>query len=148
MNGWTKIFTDGTTEYGSDLDVLTKKASWSRGKLDNVTAVSVQQDKYRIAISGQGEYWQSDDLEVVLGEIVPTYVVRRIQKRIRPSDYEIVPLITKHSIMLKVLNVIEEDYYPKIGKIAIPSSEWDRWLTVELYLDAYMVNWYFARERI
>lgn len=86
-SGWIKHFLDGKVEYGYDHLVNTKKASWSKGRLDGICAVElIVQDKSICSIVGTGQYHQSDDYEV--GMISDRYqlVTRRIQKKIETLD--------------------------------------------------------------
>jgi hypothetical protein len=39
MAGWLKLFTDDTKEYGDDKSIQDGKASWSRGRLNNIKEV-------------------------------------------------------------------------------------------------------------
>jgi len=43
MGAWVKFFKDRTTERGSDLDIEEKKASWSKGRLDDIISVQISQ---------------------------------------------------------------------------------------------------------
>lgn len=86
MNGWIKKFADGQTEVGTDRDVRRKRASWSRGRLSGMVGVSLQHEGTTVIIEGTGDFWQSDDLEVNFFEPTPSYITRRLQKKLTEDD--------------------------------------------------------------
>lgn len=86
MNGWVKLFADGTREIGNDIDVKNKKASWRGGRLNNMSGAYVEHNGFCMGILVPGEFWQSEDYEVDFFESVPRLITRRIQKKIRLGD--------------------------------------------------------------
>lgn len=146
MNGWIKYFADGTQESGSDADVHNKKASWSKGRLDNITAVAVVHGKLAAGIGGKGEFWQSDDYEADLLINRPSkLVVRRVQKRISPVDVMITARHKGDFQVATVHDLIDQgaDLY-----IALTEDLKGKWLTVELNCNTNRVKHYFSEHRI
>jgi len=95
MQGYTKHFTDGSTEVISDELVKASRASWSRGKLSDMSAADLHMGSIMLTISGPGDYWVADDMINIAK--VPTakrpsitvpsqFVARRVQRLIIPSD--------------------------------------------------------------
>lgn len=85
-NGWVKYFADGKKEFGYDQLVREKKASWSKGRLDNMTAVELHHNGTTIAIEGTGQFWQSDTLETSLFSLNTQFVKRTLSKKIHERD--------------------------------------------------------------
>ena len=86
MNGWVKHFADGTTEVGTDYNVQTKKASWSRGRLTGMVGAEIIHGNKRLAIWMPGTFWQSDDYEVNFLESTTKIVTRRLQWQFKKQD--------------------------------------------------------------
>jgi hypothetical protein len=65
MSTWMKIFTDGTREPGSDIDIDTGRASWSRGKLENIESCVLTGFGSQISLEIPNTDWhQFDRMEV------------------------------------------------------------------------------------
>ena len=144
MNGWIKMFVDGTKEYGADTD---KSASWSRGKLSNMVGASAYLNNQAVTLWGNGDFWQSDDFEISLLSAAPTEMVtRRLQKKINSSDLFVE--IKRDSF--KVWNISMEPNYGLPSGIVIPLVERmrDKWFTVEIDVATKEVRHYFAEDRI
>jgi len=147
MNGWVKHFVDGTTIQGDDND---NRASWSKTRLDGLSAVSIHHDGNHICICGDGEYWQSDDFESVVYQNGPgELVARRICFKLRAKDRWIRPLQTEHSTMLKVID------HSSLSELmiadVIENIPWERagcWLVLEYDIKSGNVDWYYSGARI
>jgi hypothetical protein len=98
-DGWVKYFRDESIEYGYDQDVDGGRASWTRGKQDDMCGVSVRSGDitiYLMAENGEkAKFWQSDDYEVILGNRKPTRVVRRIEQKVGDKTWRIIEIDLK-----------------------------------------------------
>lgn len=143
MNGWTKFFTDGSIEIGTDQDVKDKKSSWSKGRLTNMSGCQINHDDATISLVGNGEFWQSDDFEVNFLESIPTCVTRRLQKKIDSTDKSIIVYKATNSKKLKVI------FKDTLEPFAIDlSSKTGQWLIVELLLDKPGIKLFLKEEKI
>lgn len=147
MNGWVKHFVDGTTIQGDDND---SQASWSKTRLHGLSAVSIHHNGTHLCISGQGEYWQSDDFESIVYQNGPGEIVaRRICFRLRGKDRWIRPLQTEHSTMLKVIDDTTISELMIADKIeAVPTERAGFWLVLEYDIKSGNVHWYYSGARI
>jgi hypothetical protein len=87
MAGWLKIFKDNTKEYGGDEDIAKGKASWSRGKLDNIAEVRISNNRQTASLSVQETSWHQFDrlmVGVSVGTQHPTVTHRVIQAEVKP----------------------------------------------------------------
>lgn len=95
-DGWAKYFRDGTIEYGTDVLVDSGKASWTRGKQENMAALAIRSGDmilYLMADEGtKSKFWQSDDYEVVLGSRKPVRVVRRIEQKVGDKTWKVIEI--------------------------------------------------------
>lgn len=85
-NGWVKYFANGKKELGYDQLVKERKASWSKGRLDNMIAVELHHNGTTIAIEGTGQFWQSDTMETDLFSLNTQFVKRTLSKKIHERD--------------------------------------------------------------
>lgn len=147
MNGWMKHFVDGTTICGDDND---SEASWSKTKLSELSAVSIHHNGIHICISGDGEYWQSDDFESVVHQNGPGELVcRRICFRLRGKDRWIRPLQTEHSTMLRVIDDSSLSELMIADKIEnVPVERIGFWLVLQHDIPTNKVYWYYSGARI
>ena len=148
-NGWLKIFLDGSMENGSDYKVKNKLASWSKGRLDNLVNVLLTHDNFAITISGFGNYWQSDDLEVETGNNYssPKYVMRRIQKQINESDNCIYMRKTNNVLAL----IISKQLVNKDDVVlhsVIDETMIGKWITLEFDTIKKDFNLYLSQAKI
>jgi hypothetical protein len=136
MKGWIKHFADGTLETGTDRDTRLGRASWTRGRLRDITRVEAWQDRNSIAVAGTGSFWQSDDCEAILYGNDSRIVARRIQKRIEPTD--IVMFIDADELHLQVTILsqlpLEVNVPPGVNRRIVPLAPdvQNKWLTVEM----------------
>ena len=147
MSGWIKYFTDGTTEQGLDVDVLAGQASWSQGRLEGLSSVSLSHADRHISLSklpGAGEFWQADTMES--SPFTGTKVcARRLMYHTEPDDLYLQTYKTEHSTMLRVLKnpiVPSGDFFQ-----IIPKSERGNWLILEYDPLEDKVKWWFSRSR-
>jgi hypothetical protein len=87
MGTWIKLFNDGLSEVGSDSDIDQNKASWSRGRLDNIYSVQITErildGELRVPDT---EWHQFDRFEVSVGTSGTTSgkrIARVIQAKIQ-----------------------------------------------------------------
>jgi len=148
MNGWIKCFTDNSLEVGDDSD---KKASWSHGRLFDISSVSLKHENIHIAISGRGVFWQSDDFESTMFEDTSgKLVARRVSKKINEYESILQILQTEHSTMLRVIDVVEEAQSLLSAEHveSIPSKRVGDWLVLEYDIETNKVFWYYSKVRI
>jgi len=153
-NGWIKYFTELvdpkttaiTFETGYDEDVKNKTASWSRGRLDNIDKVTLFHEHYKIAITGDGNYWQSDTYNAVFGQ-QPQLVKRRIEKQILEDDlfFEVLKLHNDKTQYLTFLKEKDDDF-----DLLVPIDKFQigKWLIFELNLVKNNISYYFSNNRI
>lgn len=80
MGFWRKYFYDKYPETGTDKSILLKRASWSRGNLDNISSVLLSNDKRSIFVSAPNTEWYQFDrylLDTGIGK--PIRIYRTIQ---------------------------------------------------------------------
>ena len=69
MEGWLKLFTDGTKEYGSDEAIAKHKASWTLGRLDRIKEVILSHNKKTCSLVVPNTSWyQFDRFSVLVSE--------------------------------------------------------------------------------
>lgn len=85
MDGWLKIFTDGSLERGSDCEIASGNASWSQGRLDNIQEVRLFDRNRVCSLSVPSTSWhQFDRFSVIVSEgtHIPTRTHRVVQAEI------------------------------------------------------------------
>jgi len=89
MGAWVKLFKDGSSEHGSDLDIKEGKASWSRGLLDNIVSVHLSDKMYCCALNVPNtEWYQYDRYMATLGAVgnnMSSRTARVIQAKVQPE---------------------------------------------------------------
>jgi len=87
MGAWIKFFKDGPSEHGSDIDINNGKASWSRGRLNNITFVQLFEDRTCLNMNVPNTSWhQYDRFVAPLGEYgknVSARIARVVQAEIK-----------------------------------------------------------------
>ena len=141
MGIWIKRFTDGNIEYGDDIAIQKKQASWSRGRLTDIESVTLQHDKYRIEIRDTGEYWQSDTYESIFPYPVAKIVKRRIERKISEQDKSFKPHRSNNELYL-LFNNFAPSYVP------IKKEMIGQWMIVELDLKELKTHFYISPNRI
>jgi hypothetical protein len=61
MGAWIKVFNDGSTENGLDSDIEAKKASWSKGRLSDISKVQIYEKMIECVLSVQETNWHQFD---------------------------------------------------------------------------------------
>ena len=106
MGSWSKNFTDGSVISATDQEVAFGLSSWSRSRLDGMCGVTLSDNGQHIAISGKGDFWQSDDMDAEIGVDGPAKIVtRRIMKKLDSAERLMQILQTEHSTMLRVIDL-------------------------------------------
>ena len=148
MNGWIKYFADGSMEVGRDEDIVSRHASWTRGRLENMFAVELHHEGHTIVIEGTGQFWQSDDLEAHVGfNHEYNIVTRRIQKKIEGTDHWLLSDVYDKYQRYKICS------YESIGDNGFSHRRQldnlqGKWFTVELDLKTGHVIFDFKENRI
>lgn len=85
MGAWIKKFRDESIEVGSDIDIEAGKASWSKGRLDDISNVYLYDGLSGASLSFPKTNWhQFDRYTVNLGEKTrPSRIFRAIQSLIK-----------------------------------------------------------------
>ena len=87
LGSWVKSFTDGSKEDGPDYLINAGQASWSKGKLSNITEVFLSFGFYAATLVIPNTQWhQFDRYSIKLGEDdVATRKYRYIQAQIQKA---------------------------------------------------------------
>lgn len=116
MNYWKKTFLDGTSVREEE------QRSWRLSRDYGINSVELQDSDIlnypvKLHIIGLGDYWQSDDMIVTLGEKKITRVARRIMKLIEPSEYFCELKVEADSITANFIN-------PKQSFMSLQQGKW------------------------
>lgn len=144
MNGWIKHFTDRSFQTGYDKDIEARNSSWTHGKLDGICGVYLKHNDTVITLRGVGEYWQSDDYDVVVFDTTPERVIRRVQKKITDFDY-FLRMVTTNKFVNFYID--QQMTGPEIPSMSLKPYK-DKWLTVEYNIPNSSVSWYFSEGKI
>jgi hypothetical protein len=93
MGAWEKVFSDRTFEIGRDEDVNNNRASWSKGRLDDMVACWLLGFMCKILITIPDTEWhQFDRYEVPLavGSHNGRRIIRVLQAKIQPEHKDCV----------------------------------------------------------
>lgn len=89
MGAWLKLFIDGSSERGSDLDIAEGKASWSRGRLDNIKSVQLFDKTLCCVLTVPDTNWHQYDRYIaplgIVGKGISTKTARVVQAEIKPE---------------------------------------------------------------
>jgi len=153
MQGYTKHFTDGSTELITDDLVKANKASWQRGRLHNISAVDLHMDDLLITLSSPGEYWVADDYINIVripsagnSITVPSQcIARRVERKLTEED------IGKW-IILEIRD--EKMFHMYLSSKEGPCSQYqvtqehiDKWLILEYDLQKASVGYRLANNK-
>jgi hypothetical protein len=134
MNGtWVKFFTDGTQEHGSDIDIANRTASWSRGRLSDVTEVSISEGTRSVHLNAEDTEWHQFDrfvIPVATGTHRPQRTHRVIQAKIQPHHVGLLVEMKKTSTITLCSLVGDKTKYT--GEERIIEDDVGLWLTVIL----------------
>jgi len=135
MQGYVKLFADGSRECLSDEDVRQRKASWRHGRLEGLIGVYLCHNSICVSlITGEGEWWQSDTMISVRSPITQQseFFARRIERRIAPED--IGKFIVMNHNCRNNIHSIKLDAYPSGStNIGIEDKDIGKWIFVTLY---------------
>lgn len=84
--GWTKYYADGSKYIADDAAVTAGFASWRNSKSAHMIGTSLIHDDFELMIRGYGDYWQSDQYQLVMPFGAPQLCSRRIMKMITAQD--------------------------------------------------------------
>jgi len=84
MSYWIKHFVDARNEVGRDTDVMSGKASWSRGRLEGITSATLSYAGTVVVVPGR-EIWQKDQYGGVVGS-TPQRLSRSLGTKITQQD--------------------------------------------------------------
>jgi hypothetical protein len=83
MSAWIKIFKDGSSEHGTDLEVDTGKASWTKGRLDSIVEVQISNKAIVACLTlSETEWYQFDRFIIDFDTQEKTRVFKVIQGKI------------------------------------------------------------------
>lgn len=89
MGAWLKLFSDGSSERGSDGDISEGKASWSRGRLRDIDSVYLSDNRFVCVLQVPNTEWYQYDRYMaplgVVGKNVSIRTARVIQAKIQPE---------------------------------------------------------------
>lgn len=151
MNGWVKYFLDSTVEIGTDNDVRLKKASWSRGRLSDMTGAKILFNNKGFLLQGIGSYWQSDDLDAKIFDKTSSLAVRRLQKQIDKDDMWIYVTMTDTGKKFTVQNARQDPYSlppANAQTYAVTKDLVGKWLTLEYHIESNETRMYFSDTQI
>jgi len=117
--GWTKLYKNNA--------VLTEPQSWSRTPLENMIGTELIHNDKKLAIYGNGTYWQSDTFEtdvVQYGASPQRLVARRIEKYIDQFSFA--------SIKQDPIGLTFDFRNPNIGFQSEPLLFADIWAPVDV----------------
>lgn len=134
MNGWIKYFIDGTKEIGSDRRVNSKKASWSRGRLEDVIQADLKYGRNTISIRGLGKYHQADTYVLYAQSGRQELVMRHLQRQIKKDDHFLCLIPQPDSLTIQVYSdfPLKETDKTKIQELSL--QDVGKWLTLTLDL--------------
>ena len=87
MGMWQKLFSDGSSELGTDFQIQRGEASWSKGNLKDIESVQLSSNHIIACLTVPYTSWhQFDRFEVKINEGVPSSkrVYRVIQAEVKP----------------------------------------------------------------
>jgi hypothetical protein len=134
MGAWVKVFKDGTSERGSDLDIINKKASWSKGRLKNIVSVSLfDKNKCCVLSVSETDWYQYDRYMAMLGgtgENMATRVARIVQARLQNKH------LGKKIQIVKSIGITVVDLSDNIDSNFVISKEHiGQWITIYLLVN-------------
>lgn len=109
MDGWVKVFTDGSQEKGLDLDIAAGTASWSQGRFEGLVEVQLHHgDRVAVlSVPEASEWHQFDRMAVMVGE--------GVRESVRTHRVAQVRINKEH--LGKFINIYDDHYWR--GRAAI-----------------------------
>lgn len=135
MNIWIKFFPDEEIEVGSDLDIFLKKASWTKGRQDNIISVSFSCDfgSFLSLTSPipNAEWFQFDRYLQNSSNGQKKRILRAVQFKIKE---EMLGLFISQQMINKSLNNIGlEEIESEFTKKKIEKEDIGHWLTLSSF---------------
>ena len=148
MNGWIKLFDDGSEVRGLDMDVIANTVSWSKSRFDGLTEVKLYHGQ-RIAIiefPGNRQWHQFDRMIVPVG--IGSYSSLRshriVQAQINSSDID--KYINIHQCdYWKGAVVLDKEDTSSQSKILVNKAICDMWVTIVLPISIPVLATQFMR---
>jgi hypothetical protein len=134
MIGWLKLFTDNTKEYGNDEAIEAGKASWSRGRLDDIQEVRLFNISRTGSLTVPDTMWHQFD-RLIVPLVEGTHKPQRTHQVVQAKIYEhhigmylVCSCVGQRFFWAVVGDKIEEAFFTK----EITKHHLDKWLTVIL----------------
>ena len=135
MPGWIKFFCDGTKETGYDHEIEAGKASWSKGRLDDVSHVQISNGFNVCTLEVPDTHWHQFDrfiAPVGIGEQKPARTHMVVQAQTTPSHVGYVMIYsqpTSHMLWVTISRepktMSDNDFMRRIE-----ARDAGRWLTL------------------
>jgi hypothetical protein len=129
MGAWIKVFTDNSTEVGTDAQITHKQASWSQGKLTDIHHVQIYENRFGICCTLENTKWhQFDRFISFLDQLGPqcNRVFRCIQVQIQQN----------HVGQYIIVDRIQFVYFVTLGDnktdFVITDEHVGKWLTLKI----------------
>ena len=154
MGMWLKIFTDGQPEYGTDEDIAKGKASWSRGRLDNIREVRIANQYMLCSLAVPKTSWHQFDrylTAVMVGqEVKPTRIYQVIQAEIKPHHigHSLISIRTGKAFHWAIVPELHKSLNAGIFDKIIIDTDVGKWITVVLPRNAYPSTRFSVRGKI
>jgi hypothetical protein len=131
--GWIKHFSDNTIENGSDLLISSGKASWSRGRLTDISFVELYNNSSRSILSVSNTTWHQFDRYASIATPNNTSSSRLLYQVIQSeikSEHAGLYLYKKNHIFTLSTKVIKTGYD---DKMILDDPYVGKWLALVLY---------------
>lgn len=127
MNYWMKFFNDGTKEKGTDADIASRSASWSRGRLKGIKAAIITYAGTIIKVYGT-DIWQKDQF-VSHMNLPGRKIARSLGVRIMYDDVGKLAYVKHEGNHVYVLDLVDklEDH-----AIVIEPEDVGKWLVLKI----------------
>lgn len=152
MGSWLKLFTDGTSERGSDKDVDSHKASWTLGRHKGLCEVRLFHDLKTCSLSVPDTNWhQFDRFSVIVseGRQEATRTHRVVQAEIFSSHIGLY-LICSNSYSYYSWTVVRDlrDTDAKLFHRRLTKKHAGQWLTLILPAQGYPMTTFSVRGKM
>lgn len=133
VSAWTKIFEDGTKEYGTDYRISTGSASWTRGQLNNIVEVQLSNRIMLASLSVPNTSWHQFDHFIVVLDLdtsKPKRICRVVQAEIKEHHKDmflIKDCYNKYSFSIVVTSTKNTE------SIQITEEMIGKWITLVIY---------------
>ena len=82
---WIKHFTDGTKQVGTDEAIMAEEISF-KAELQNMKSLELHMNGQIKVLEGEGEFWQFDNYQMLIGRPAPILFSRSIQRKVGEDD--------------------------------------------------------------